>query len=232
MLEMPALGRQHLRGAGAIRIDGQGEYLSRLVSQLADVAIGDADTAGYLELLDRALEDRRLTQLEADALARTATDWGLSVRQVERAHHSYFTNLVGAAKADAVITDLELTDLYLVASLIGMSQADADAFIERAKQIPPPVTVDPAATNLTGLSVCFTGALSGAIDGIQITRTTAQQLAIDAGLVVRDNVVKGLDLLVVADPDSQSGKAKRARQLGTRVMAEAVFWSSIGAVTD
>ena len=70
------------------------------------------------------------------------------------------------------------------------------------------------------------------IRGEQITRTVARQLATAAGLEVRDHVTKGLDLLVVADPDSQSGKAKRARVLGTRVMAEAVFWRSIGVAAQ
>jgi DNA polymerase-3 subunit epsilon len=46
---------------------------------------------------------------------------------------------------------------------------------------------------------------------------------------VKANVSKGLDVLVVADPDTQSGKATKARQLGTRVMAEPVFWQAIGA---
>ena len=82
---------------------------------------------------------------------------------------------------------------------------------------------------MTGLSVCFTGALAGMIDGHLITRAEAQELATQAGLIVKGGVTKGLDLLVVADPDSQSGKARRARELGTRVMAEAVFWRAIDA---
>ena len=63
-------------------------------------------------------------------------------------------------------------------------------------------------------------------------RDEAHRLAEEAGLVIRKNVSKGLDLLVVADPDSQSGKARRARELGTRVMAETVFWSTIGITVD
>jgi DNA polymerase-3 subunit epsilon len=51
-------------------------------------------------------------------------------------------------------------------------------------------------------------------------------------LSIRDSVTKDLDLLVMADPYSQSGKAKKARQYGTRVMAEAVFWQAIGVQTD
>jgi DNA polymerase-3 subunit epsilon len=96
---------------------------------------------------------------------------------------------------------------------------------------PPTCTPRPSPI-LKGLSVCFTGALVGRIDGEQITRSEATELATEAGLVVRSGVSKGLDLLVVADPDSPSGKAQRARELGTRVMAEAVFWRAIGAPID
>lgn len=34
---------------------------------------------------------------------------------------------------------------------------------------------------------------------------------------------------MVADPDTQSGEAKKAREYGTRIMAEAAFWKAIGA---
>jgi DNA polymerase-3 subunit epsilon len=45
-------------------------------------------------------------------------------------------------------------------------------------------------------------------------------------------VTKDLDLLVVADPDTQSGKARRARSQGTRVVAEPVFWSQLGVLVQ
>jgi DNA polymerase III subunit epsilon len=41
-----------------------------------------------------------------------------------------------------------------------------------------------------------------------------------------------LDLLVVADPDSMSGKAKKAREYGIRIVAEPVFWSMMGVNVD
>lgn len=80
--------------------------------------------------------------------------------------------------------------------------------------------------------MCYTGALVGRIEGKTITREDAHRLAEGAGLIVKKNVSKQLDLLVVADPDSQSTKARRARELGIRVMAEAVFWPAIGAPVD
>jgi hypothetical protein len=55
-----------------------------------------------------------------------------------------------------------------------------------------------------------------------------QALARAAGLVVHERVTKALDVLVVADADSLSGKAAKARSSGTRIMAETSFWPAIG----
>jgi DNA polymerase-3 subunit epsilon len=49
-----------------------------------------------------------------------------------------------------------------------------------------------------------------------------------AGLEVADSVTKKLDILVVADPHTQSGKARKARQYGTRIVHEPVFWQMLG----
>ena len=53
-------------------------------------------------------------------------------------------------------------------------------------------------------------------------------MASDAGLEVRASVTKKLELLVVADPDTQSIKARKAREYGVRIMAEAAFWRALG----
>ena len=76
--------------------------------------------------------------------------------------------------------------------------------------------------------MCFTGALSSRLGGELITRAQAEQLAAAAGLIVAPRVTKALDLLVVANRDSLSSKARKAREYGTRIMAEAVFWQAIG----
>jgi DNA polymerase-3 subunit epsilon len=51
-------------------------------------------------------------------------------------------------------------------------------------------------------------------------------------LSVVDSVTKRLDLLVVADPKTQSGKAAKARRYGIRVMHEPVFWKALGLEVD
>jgi DNA polymerase-3 subunit epsilon len=40
--------------------------------------------------------------------------------------------------------------------------------------------------------------------------------------------IKDLDYLVTADPDSMSGKAKKARQYNTKILAEQTFWNLLG----
>ena len=47
-------------------------------------------------------------------------------------------------------------------------------------------------------------------------------------MVVAPRVTKKLDMLVVADPDSLSGKARKAREYGVRIVAETAYWSMIG----
>jgi DNA polymerase-3 subunit epsilon len=211
-------------------------YLARLVDRFDPVAVGGAEVAAYLDLLDRALEDRRITETEAGALFATARDWGLSRDQVTEAHQQYLQALVTAARADGVVSRAERHDLESVCALLGLPPAMLESRL--ADRTPPPggVAGSPetgtTAKDLAGRTVCFTGSLSGRLDGELITRARAEQLATAAGLMVAPRVTKGLDLLVVADPDSLSTKARKAREYGTRIVAEAVFWQAIGVAVE
>ena len=81
---------------------------------------------------------------------------------------------------------------------------------------------------MRGLSVCFTGDSCLMFRGESVSRALAERLAVDAGMLVKGSVTKKLDLLVTVDADSLSGKARKAREYGTRVMAETVFWQLVG----
>lgn len=82
--------------------------------------------------------------------------------------------------------------------------------------------------SLTGLRVCFSGTLQSLLGGERMRKPDAERLAEEAGLIVVKSVTKALDLLVVADPDTASGKAEKARRYGTRIMAEPAFWRAAG----
>jgi len=171
---------------------------------------------------------------EADALVETATQWGLSGKEISLVHHDYLNQLAVAAVADEVVTDVERRDLKLVMRLLGEEKRDLDEILSEAavrvsERHPNATTAQPATESLIGKRVCFTGELQCHHAGQIISRELAEEFATGAGLVVADSVTKKLDLLVLADTHSQSGKAKKARQYGIRIMHESVFWRAIGA---
>ena len=215
-------------------------FLQRLVERMHGHALPNATDGAvmaYEALLDRALEDRHVDESEAHALVETATKWDLSGHQISLTHRDYLNQLAIAAVADGIVTDAERRDLRLVARLLGQEKRDLDEILREAvakasETRPDPATAAPAEESLIGKRVCFTGELQCHHDGQIISRELAEELATRAGLVVADSVTKKLDLLVLADPHTQSGKAKRARRYGTRIMHEFAFWKTIGVKVE
>ncbi|HWN72783.1 MAG TPA: exonuclease domain-containing protein [Solirubrobacterales bacterium] len=198
-------------------------FLATLVGA-ADSALGPdtALVAPYLEVLDRAIEDRRLSETEQGELAETAVMLGLSADRVRSLHSDYMGTLIALARRDSVVTERERHDLVLVGEALGINEVE-DLLDQPFKghQAQPQ-------DSLLGKTVCFTGALTCIYEGVQVTRELAHQLAEEAGMTVAPRVTKKLDMLVVADPDSMSGKAAKAREYGIRVVAEAAFWPMLG----
>ena len=217
-------------------------YLGRLVSRLP-MSAGGADACApnreaalaYLELLDRALEDRHVTVAEADALIDLAQRWGMSSQEIIEAHADYLRALAVAALADGLTSEAERRDLAEVAEWLGLGVSAVDEVIAEARRSRPDVKAQvrvPTSENLVGRSVCFTGPMRCTLEGQQITREMAEQFALSKGLKVASGVSRRLDLLVTADPLSLSGKASKAKAYGVRIMAEAVFWRTLGVPVD
>ncbi len=74
---------------------------------------------------------------------------------------------------------------------------------------------------LTGMSFCFTGAMMH-------KRGELEELVKEAGGIVKSSVGKGLSYLVIADPNSTSGKAQAARKNGTKCISEVEFLKMVG----
>jgi DNA polymerase-3 subunit epsilon len=213
------------------------KFLQRLSSKIRhDTEAETPNVLAYMVLIDRILEDRVIDQTEEDVLVDAVTNWKLSSTQLAAAHTNYIHNLAVSALADGIISESERRDLHLVARLLGQNESMLDSILEStasqltiARRVPK--VVDKCA-ELVGKSVCFTGQLSATIDGKSISRDVAETLAKDAGLCIASNVTKKLDLLVVADPYTQSSKAKKAREYGTRILSDTVFWRMVGIATD
>jgi DNA polymerase-3 subunit epsilon len=185
--------------------------------------VSDASAQAYLGLLDRVLEDRKISDHEVSALASVAAEWGIGCEAARSPHAAYLCGVSNLARADGIITDAEAHDLAILAELLGVPlEAPAQAAVAPVSH----------AEDLTGRSVCFTGASVVSIQGLFLGRADQVRLAAKAGLVIKGSVSKKCDILVLADPDSRSGKSKMADDLGIRKIAEPVFWRMLGVPID
>lgn len=223
------------RADNRIRNQSPPNYLQRLIELAGERGGNSLDGAelAYADLLGKVLEDRRIDEAEEEALVELAGQWGLRAEQIRHVHREFLGLLSAAAIADGVVTESEMRDLQLVARLLGIPSSELVTILDQAKLLPRKNRTESFSTaaeneSLAGKRVCFTGELMSRVRDKPIDRETASILAEAAGLVVVKTVNKKLDLLVVADPHSQSGKAKMARQYGTRIIHEPVFWSKIG----
>lgn len=180
----------------------------------------------YLALLDRVLEDRSITDEELGALSTLAAAWKLDQRDVRAMHWAYIEGVRRAAWADGRLTSDEKQDLVRVAQLLSLDEAVTEALTAGLD------AYEPSHLPLHNVTVCFTGASVCSVGGRTLSRADQLQLAAQAGANVVDTLTKKVDLLVLADPASMSGKAKKAAQYGVRRVAEHVFWRMAGVGVD
>lgn len=209
------------------------KLLKRTHEKASDVNFTEAQI-NYIDMLDRALEDRIVDEVEANALFETAIEWGLSGKQVLDIHEKYLTQIVTTAMEDGKISDFEMQDLLMVATLLGKKEVDVVKLISKNKLSPTqePGLTSKSTEDFKGKKVCFTGELFCSINGTPISRIVAHELSIKAGLEVFKSVTKKLDILVVADPNTLSDKAKLAKKYGVRILHENVFWKTLGIKVD
>ena len=229
---MPQGCRTCTRKVAAKMQKNKPSYIANLVNRLPTSIHTEGSFEAYLELLDSVLEDRQITIEDQSLLETLSHEVSLSREQALLANRQYLYDLIQVALSDGIITDPERKDLDMVAQFLGISDAEYQRILFDTKaQIGQREGLKPcrhyAVKELCGKTVCFTGEMMSCIKGVRVTREDAQKIAAKQGLIVRQGVTKDLDILVVADPDSMSGKAKKAHKYGVRVVAEPVFWKML-----
>ncbi|AQA04640.1 hypothetical protein BVC93_21935 [Mycobacterium sp. MS1601] len=180
------------------------------LAQLARGMHTSVDVAPYVQLLDVAMADLKLTPDERGQLRSLAAELGLDRPAVARAHREFVNGLIDAALEDGVVTDEEFDQLSRAAALL---EVDREAVLSRIE--PLRASVEGMALS-PGLTVCFTG--QGQLNGSLVDRADQEAMALRHGLFVAKSVTKkGPDLVVAADGESRSAKARRARQQGVAI---------------
>lgn len=237
-LEPPSRCRDAWRGVRCLRREEAAaqtrstpSFISRLLAQASvrsPLRDDDPYALAYLAVLDRACEDRLLSESEAAALLDTANCLGLAGDTARSLHLRFLERLARTYLLDFALSQSERDDLDVCARLLGVAD-ELPGLIARVSQEGATqqsgVGVIPG---LSGASICFTGEVDLTCGGRPLTRESLEAIAAEAGLVVKQSVTKSLDILVAADPLSESTKARKARQYGIRVMHAAEFLRRIG----
>lgn len=187
-------------------------FLQRIAARMPDHS-GPDEHSEYLALLDRCLIDRTISRHESDQLVDLAEELGIGRTQAEALNRRYFDALVQVAWADDVLTTEERADIVIVAALLQVEPA----VIEQAMVAPPvravPVVVNAFRTLEPGDLVVLTG------DMRRPREEWEQELRV-RGFQPWSGVTKKVRLVVAADPDSISGKARKARDYGIPIIDE------------
>jgi DNA polymerase-3 subunit epsilon len=212
----PVLAQRVTREIVALNRAQEVPFLARLVQQLPRAGT-DSSVESYLAALDNVLEDRRVTATEADSLRDLAVSLGIGADALITAHQLYLRALAVTAWADGVVTDAEYADLGEVAHLLGFPPHAVDIELAAARSMTPQMTVPVNGRALhIGDAVCITGTTATPRDELEAR-------AVDAGLRVTSAVSRRTRIVVAADPDTESTKGRRARELGIPLIAEPVF---------
>lgn len=197
------------------RAEGSAVPLSFLerISTEATRETADGAAAQYTALLDRCLLDGLISVSEGQQLAAVATELGLNRAAVDAIHRDYFVELERHAWADGVLTDDEKADLRAVGELLQLDDADISAAIDDVVPAGAAESGGEAFTLHPGAVVVLTGDMAR-------ERSAWEADLRDRGFVPHPTVTKTVALVVAADPDSLSGKAKKARDYGIPIVGE------------
>lgn len=193
-------------------------FIQRITLKMPEHA-GPAEHLDYLALLDRCLLDHQISAHEANALVELAETLGISRTTCIELHRHYFDQLTAIAWADGVLTTDEFGDLVAVARMLDIpDQTVAAAMQARPVSDPVPqvelVETSPAQFHLVpGDLIVLTGDMAR-------SRDEWQDELRERGFVPWDAVTKKVKLVAAADPDSLSGKARKARDYGIPIVSE------------
>ncbi|MCC6376845.1 MAG: hypothetical protein IT191_07485 [Microbacteriaceae bacterium] len=160
----------------------------------------------YSDRLNEVLEDRVLDPDELDQLIKVARDLGFDKATLGSLHRGVFDGIVQEAWLDGKLSIDERKDIQLVAELLGIEiETMMSAMLggNGSEQLTLPA----------GSVIVLTGEMSK-------PREEVESEILARGFVVGGSVSKKTALVIAADPNTQSGKAKRARDLGIPILGE------------
>lgn len=218
--DVPLLERNNVRATGDVAAAGtaadstatgtaadqqtsEKQWLQELAQHVPRT--GDEASDQYIGFLVQAMVDGRLDMRELSKLHGIAAEHGLSADDVNMLHEQYLQQLIVQAWADGVVTEQERRWLISIAGELNIERERVEELVTSARKL----ELRP------GDRVTFTGAMA---TPREVWERRARAAGLDVGGVIKVSVV-----LVAADVNTQSGKAKKARALGIPIVDEVTF---------
>jgi len=213
----------------------QTSKLQEMLSRLSSIPSKSLPINQYLNILDKALSDRIITEYEAINLIEIAQDFKLNKEQVIEIHEEYLRKLTRIYLLDNYLSDSEIDDLLKVTTLLCLTNQELNQIIDFEKvEISSPLDKS-VINNLNSKTVCISGRLEAKINGNKINREKAHELISERGMVLKRVVSKKLDFLVCSHPDEISSihrKNRKAAEYKTLIISEKQFWEMINVDID
>lgn len=187
-------------------------FLERISTE-ASRETADGAAAQYTALLDRCLLDGLVSISEGQQIAAVAAELGLTRAAVDAIHRHYYIELERRAWADGVLTDDEKADLRAVGELLQLDEAEIAAAVDEVAPSAEVEATTEAFALRPGAVIVLTGDMAR-------ERSAWEAELQERGFVSHPTVTKKVALVVAADPDSLSGKAKKARDYGIPIVGE------------
>ena len=220
---IPAGGAARVSRQAAAAVTHE-HFLGRLASRVPRSEL-HPEANSYLALLDRVLLDRQLSRHEEDELVSVAQTMGLSREEAIEMHRLYLSALGRLALEDGIVTPSERADLDSVAEALGLAaEAVTESLDPHARPADDVCEVGGFALK-PGDAVVFTGDAPG------VDRADLEYQARSLGLRATGSVSRKTNLVVAADPDSISGKARKARDLGIPIVDYGTYLGMVKSVS-
>jgi DNA polymerase-3 subunit epsilon len=201
--------------------------IKNVLDRIPTIESEDEKEIAYAEKLDEILLDRIITEKEASDLVDIAIEAGIKKEQAINIHKNYLKNVIRISLIDGQISDSEMNDILKIQKLLHLNDINIkNEILKIQKEVSNQQIIDK--NKISGKTVCFTGELKSKIKGNIISRKEAHTIALENGMVIKNNVTMDLNYLVVSDPNTQSSKAKKARKYGTSIIDENAFWNMLG----
>lgn len=188
--------------------------LTKYITKLPDAA-ETAEDRGLLRLFDDIFSDGLMTLEEASLVDAYVEEVGMDAKKLAALKDQYFLDLVNVAWADGVLNAAEIAGIHYVGKLMGKSLAEIKSKIEYLKD-----EISEEAPNFARFTIHLEEGDHIVLTGeMPLSRSHYEQIASENGLICWPSVTKKVKVVVAQDPNTLSGKAKRARLIGIPVVS-------------